>query len=151
MPGAEAVPDQVVRRLIVVGVIFNKRGEILLSKMPPNRGVFPGQWGLPGGGVENGETIEQGLHREIKEELGLDITDLTPVLFKDGTYQKSFADATRKTIYMVFLVYRCRAVHENVVLNPEFSDFAWVPPEKLGSFDLNPETLDTFRRMGIVR
>jgi nucleoside triphosphatase len=139
------------RRLIVVGVIFNRAGEVLLSKMPPNRGVFPGQWGLPGGGVEEGEIIEDALHREIQEELGLEIEILTPVLFKDGTYSKLLKDGSRKTIYMVFLIYRCQAVHENVILDPEFSDFAWVAPDNLSSFDLNLETLDTFRRMGFLK
>ena len=42
------------RRVIVVGLIHNGRGEWLLCKMPAERGVFPGQWGLPGGGIEPG-------------------------------------------------------------------------------------------------
>jgi ADP-ribose pyrophosphatase YjhB (NUDIX family) len=35
-------------RVIAVGVIQNEQGEILLCKKSPRRGVFPGQWGLPG-------------------------------------------------------------------------------------------------------
>jgi nucleoside triphosphatase len=150
MQVTESATTPTLRRLIVVGVIFNRAGNLLLCKMPPGRGVFPGQWGLPGGGVEDGETIEQALHREIREELGLQIEKLTPVLFKDGTYDKAFSDNTRKTIYMVFLVYRCEAIRDEVSLNPEFSDFAWVAPGDLRSFDLNPETQDSFRKMGIL-
>ena len=50
-------------RVIVVSVIRNKKGEILLCKMPENRGVYPGQWALPGGGIEEGEKMEEALHR----------------------------------------------------------------------------------------
>ena len=48
-----SVPEQ---RLIVVGLVWNKEGELLFCKMPPDRGVFPGQWEFPGGGIEAGET-----------------------------------------------------------------------------------------------
>ncbi|MDI5349372.1 NUDIX domain-containing protein, partial [Salmonella enterica subsp. enterica serovar Kentucky] len=40
----------------------------LLCKMADNRGVFPGQWALSGGGVEPGERIEEALRREVREE-----------------------------------------------------------------------------------
>jgi len=46
------------RRLIVVPLIRRADGRYLFIKMPLHRGVFPGQWGLPGGGVEEGERIE---------------------------------------------------------------------------------------------
>ena len=39
-------------RLIVVPVIRDAQGRLLLCKMAGDRGVFPGQWGLPGGGVD---------------------------------------------------------------------------------------------------
>ena len=44
-------------RVIVVGVVQNIAGELLICKMPLGLGVFPGQWGLPGGGIEAGETV----------------------------------------------------------------------------------------------
>ena len=46
-------------RLIVVPVIRNDAGACFLIRMPPNRGAYPGQWGLPGGGVEPGEQKER--------------------------------------------------------------------------------------------
>ena len=60
---------------ILVGapaVIKNSKGEILLGKREKNMWYYPGMWGLPGGLVEFGETIEQGIKRELKEELGVD-------------------------------------------------------------------------------
>ena len=54
-------------RTIVVALIRNRRGEILLCKMPEDRGVYPGQWGLPGGGIEEGETIAVTAVQELVE------------------------------------------------------------------------------------
>lgn len=51
------------RCLIVVPIIRRTDGRYLLIKMSPNRGVFPGQWGLPGGGVEEDERIEDTLRQ----------------------------------------------------------------------------------------
>lgn len=57
------------QRTIVCPLIQNE-GHYLLCKMAADRGVFPGQWALSGGGVEPGERIEEALRREIREELG---------------------------------------------------------------------------------
>lgn len=57
------------QRTIVCPLIQND-GAYLLCKMADDRGVFPGQWALSGGGVEPGERIEEALRREIREELG---------------------------------------------------------------------------------
>lgn len=56
------------QRTIVCPLIQND-GAYLLCKMADDRGVFPGQWALSGGGVESGERIEEALRREIREEL----------------------------------------------------------------------------------
>ena len=105
-----------VMRLIVVGVVQNKAGEILICKMPRNRGVFPGQWGLPGGGIEEGETVETALRRELEEEVGLEVTNIRPLFFTDGVYQKTFPDGSRQEIYMLFLLFSCQAQSEFVRL-----------------------------------
>lgn len=66
-------------RLIVVPIIKDPNGRVLICKMASDRGVFPGQWGLPGGGVEAGERIEEALHREVSEELGVSIQKIKPL------------------------------------------------------------------------
>jgi nucleoside triphosphatase len=135
------------RRVIVVGLIHNRRGEWLLCKMPAQRGVFPGQWGLPGGGIEPGEQAEDALRRELREEVGLEVSDIEPLLFTDGLYTKRFPGGEQRPIYMIFLVYKCRAAGEAVTLNPEFEQSAWVASASLGDYDLNIETVKTFTRL----
>src|SRR6185436_7762309 len=87
-------------RLIVVPVVMDAAGRILLCRMAPDRGVFPGQWALPGGGVEPGERIEEALRREVREELGVEIAAATPLLFKDDVLEKTFSDGTTRPLHM---------------------------------------------------
>jgi len=56
----------------VPAIIKNSRGEILLGKRKSSMLYYPNTWGLPGGLIEFGETIEQAIRRELKEELGTD-------------------------------------------------------------------------------
>lgn len=63
------------------GIVFvSPQGRILLLKRSDQEENFAGHWGLPGGGVEDGETPEQGAAREAREEIGV---DANPAGFKD--------------------------------------------------------------------
>jgi nucleoside triphosphatase len=120
--------------------------------MPPDRGVFPNKWGLPGGGVETGEHMYQALEREVREELGVSLLEAKPLFFKDGLHEKTFPDGTKREIYMVFLLFECRiSSTEPISLNAEFCEYAWVDPVNLASYDLNSATQETFRSLGLIK
>ena len=138
------------RRLIVVPIIRRADGKYLLCKMPPHRGVFPGQWGLPGGGVEDDERIEDALRREVREELQLELATIEPVYFKGDDREKLYADGRRETMYMVFLIYLCTTDGADPVINDELEAFAWVAPNEMASYDLNIATRATMREVGIL-
>lgn len=57
--------------------VFNAQGEVYLQKRPEWKDIQPGKWDTAvGGHIDYGETPEQALRREVREELG--ITDFTP-------------------------------------------------------------------------
>jgi mutator protein MutT len=58
---------------IGVAVIYNDQGQILIDRRLPD-GLLGGFWEFPGGKIEPGETVEQCIQREIKEELGIEIS-----------------------------------------------------------------------------
>lgn len=57
---------------VACGIMCDKTGKILMG-LRSNKGANPYYWEFPGGKCENGETLEECLHREWKEELNLDI------------------------------------------------------------------------------
>jgi mutator protein MutT len=62
----------------VLGIITDQQGKILIGKHPNlSRKPYPCYWDLPGGKVEEGETAEEAIRREIKEELNFEILDCT--------------------------------------------------------------------------
>jgi len=70
---------------IGVAVIWNEQGQILIDKRRPN-GLLGGLWEFPGGKVELGETVPDCIQREIKEELGIEITVGDRLTTIDHTY-----------------------------------------------------------------
>ena len=118
--------------------------------MAPDRGVFPGQWALPGGGVEPGERIEDALRREAREELGIDLLSIVPLFFNDAVLEKTFSDGSKTPLHMVFLVYRCTPASLSIRLNEEFSDLVWAGPSDLPGLLLNPLTRDTLVSAGYL-
>ena len=55
---------------VVVGVIVDEKGRYLMAQRPQGK-VYAGYWEFPGGKVELGESHEQALVRELREELGI--------------------------------------------------------------------------------
>ena len=139
------------QRTIVCPLIQND-GCYLLCKMADDRGVFPGQWALSGGGVEPGERIEEALRREVREELGeqLVLSEITPWTFSDDIRTKTYADGSQEEIYMIYLIFDCVAANREVNINEEFQDFAWVKAEDLGTYDLNIATRNTLTLKGLL-
>ena len=139
------------QRTIVCPLIQNE-GAFLLCKMADDRGVFPGQWALSGGGVEQGEQIEEALRREITEELGdkLRLRAITPWTFRDDIHIKTYADGSKEQIYMIYLIFDCISDNREVCINEEFQDFAWVRPEDLHHYDLNEATRKTLSMKGLL-
>jgi ADP-ribose pyrophosphatase YjhB (NUDIX family) len=93
----------------VAGVIVDDDGRALIVQRRDN-----GHWEPPGGILEHGETIEDGLRREVYEETGLKVE---PVRLT-GIYQNMQR-------HIVALVFRCRAVGGQLVENDEAAAFHW--------------------------
>ena len=86
MPQNPAVSDK--RDTIVdvaVAVLQRADGSVLLARRPKNK-VYAGYWEFPGGKLEPGETPLEALHREIREELSVQITRAHPWITRIFTY-----------------------------------------------------------------
>lgn len=70
---------------VVAGVLLRPNGEFFLSSRPPGK-VYEGYWEFPGGKIEPGETPQQALVRELREELGIGVKTAYPWLVQVFTY-----------------------------------------------------------------
>jgi len=111
--GKQTYPEPTVGALIV-----NPEGKIFLMRSHKWRD----QYCIPGGHIEIGETIEQAVRREIKEETGLDITDLEFLCFQEFIGDASFW----KKRHFIFFDYACRTDSVDVTLNDEAQSYVWV-------------------------
>jgi len=85
---------------ISTGGVLIKDGKVLLVKV--NYGRNKGKWMLPGGVVEDGESLEDAVIREIKEETGLSITPIRIIGIRSGVRQVN--DRAETGIYIVYEV-----------------------------------------------
>jgi len=128
----------------VGGLILNKKGKILLTKrIEP---IFPqwnGKWGIPGGHVEFGESPEETLHRELKEELGVEVR-----VFQDTPFIASRRLILPKVSYHgIFLCYLCRIIKGKLKKkSPEHSDLKWFKSEKIDFKNCIPLTEDFIKQ-----
>ncbi len=77
--------------------MFNKNNEILITKRSDTKEDVPGKWECNGGAIVAGETPIEGLEREIREELGIDL-DRNKIVF-----YKSVIDDNRHNIKDIFI------------------------------------------------
>lgn len=63
---------------VAVGVVVREDGKILLARRPDHLHMG-GRWEFPGGKVENGETVQQALIRELREEVAIEVRELQPL------------------------------------------------------------------------
>jgi len=121
-------PGTRARKLVVAALITNDRSEVLITQRRADQ-ALPLLWEFPGGKIEAGEAPEAALHREIVEELGVDVEvgRIWDVMFH------AYPDYD---VYM--LVYRCRILAGGVPRAVEVADLAWVAPARLSAYAILP-------------
>jgi 8-oxo-dGTP diphosphatase len=117
----------------VVGAVVIRDGKALLLRRQSDD-FLGGLYELPSGVVENGETFQEALRREVREETSLTITQVEREL---GTfdYRSRSGRPTRQVNYVV------RAEGDEIVLS-EHDDHRWIGPSDLNSLNVSTETRD---------
>lgn len=116
--------------LVTGALILNENDEIFLMKSPK----WENKWIVPGGHVENGETMEECVVREVKEETNLDIRDVEFLTVLEG-----IPESFERDVHFIFLNFICRAENQTVKLDDrEGTEYRWVEPEEaVSEIELN--------------
>jgi 8-oxo-dGTP diphosphatase len=126
----EAAPATGKPTLLVAAVaLIDSEGRVLLARRPEGK-PLAGLWEFPGGKVAPGETPEEALIRELREELGIDVSAacLGPFTFASHTYEK---------FHLLMPLYLCRR-WQGQVTAMEGQALAWVRPARLGDYAMPP-------------
>ena len=115
--------------IVVAGALIDADGRVLITKRPIGK-EMAGLWEFPGGKIEEGETPEQALIRELKEELNIETKGscLAPLSFASHQYEK---------FHLLMPLFICRRWWGNI-LALESQEVLWVWPKKLRDFDMPP-------------
>ena len=125
-------------REVVSGYITNSDGDVLIGKRHKDS-YNGGLWEFPGGKLEIGESLADALERELKEELGVEVTDVGPVVH-----------AGQDGIYMISIVHvRIKGTPHNIEGHTEIR---WVTIEDLQRMSVAPQyTLTPVNRAYVIK
>ncbi len=123
--------------LVTAVALVDIDGRVLLGQRSPDKHMG-GMWEFPGGKVHAGETPETALQRELKEELGIDITQscLAPFTFASHYYPNNLS-AENNGFHLLMPLFICR-VWKGTVQGLEGQSLKWVRPNDMGGLEMPP-------------
>jgi 8-oxo-dGTP diphosphatase len=115
--------------LVAACALVDADGRVLLARRPEGK-TMAGLWEFPGGKLHSGETPEAALIRELKEELGIDVSAacLAPFAFASHEYER---------FHLLMPLYLCRR-WKGLPTPRENQTLAWVRPQKLADYPMPP-------------
>ncbi len=115
--------------LVVAVALIDADGRVLIAQRPEGK-QMAGLWEFPGGKVEPGERPEAALIRELREELGIEVSQscLAPFVFASHAYE---------SFHLLMPLYLCRR-WEGTVVAHEHAALKWVRPNQLSDWPMPP-------------
>jgi 8-oxo-dGTP diphosphatase len=136
------------RPMVGVGGVVIEDGRALLIR----RGSEPlrGEWSIPGGTLELGETLEEGVARELREETGLEVRVIELIEVFDRIYLESAsgdgAEKKRPRFHYVIVDYLCERMGGVAVAGSDVTDVTFATEEELGKFGLTETATRILRK-----
>jgi 8-oxo-dGTP diphosphatase len=129
------------RPIVGVGAVIIENGRALLVRRATE--PLKGEWSIPGGVVELGETLRQAAVREAEEETGLEV-EAGGVL---EVVDRIMRDSESKVQYHYVLVdFLCRRISGEARPGADASELRWITPEELDGFPIADSTAAVVRK-----
>ena len=116
----------------VGALVKGPSGKVLIVKTTK----WTGLWGVPGGKVDWGETIQEALKREFHEEVGLELSGLEFAQIQDCVLSPEF----HKPAHFILIDFFAQSSSEIITPNQEIMEWAWVEAEQAFEYPLNSFT-----------
>ena len=115
------------RPYLAVSAAIFRDGRVLIVRRarPPAHGLYT----LPGGGVELGETLEEAVVREVREETALEVAPIALAGYRQAIARDGAGQIER---HFVILPFAARWIAGEVSLNEELAEAHWLKPAELG-------------------
>ncbi len=102
-----------------------------------------GQWSIPGGMLELGEKLREGIAREVREETGLEV-EVFDVL---DVFDSIFPDSEGQTQYHYVLIdFLCRPTGGELCAGSDVSEAKWVTADEAGTLEMKAATVGVIRK-----
>lgn len=127
--------------IVGVAAVILCSGKALIVRRanPP----LQGEWSIPGGALDLGEKLRDGVAREVMEETGLDV-EVGPVL---DVFDSIFPDSAGRTQYHYVLIdYLCHLRSGIPKAASDASELRWATPEELEALGMKQVTIDVIRK-----
>jgi 8-oxo-dGTP diphosphatase len=129
------------RPIVGVGAVIIDADRVVLVRR--SNEPLKGEWSLPGGMLELGETLQQGVAREALEETGLQID----VVELAGVFDRIIPDSSGKPQYHYVLIdYVCKVVGGDLRAGSDVKEVCWAKASELESFRLSSITEKLIRK-----
>lgn len=139
-----SLPDRIAGEIVnkptfnvgLKAVVLNSKNEMLLIQRSAGNTVA-GKWDIPGGRMSFGESLNEALAREVREESGLEVEAIGTVL-SVCTFMRDVS-ASNQIVRITFAV---RAMEGEIMLSDEHQAYEWVPLDRAGEYDLFSPTVE---------
>jgi len=126
--------------IVGVGAVIVKDGRAVIIRRAND--PYKGQWSIPGGRVELGESLAEAVRREMKEETGLEV-HVGPMI---EVFERIVRDEGRVRYHFVIIDYLCTCLGGVLCAGDDADDVRWVTSEELAQYEIRASAVAVIRR-----
>ena len=121
---------------VVVLALIKQNGKFLFTLRHDPSSDYHNKWQIPGGGLEFAESPQETLHREVREELGVEVTNVRLVPFIDTKVRGNWQG--------IFISYVCELKDnaQPIILNEEASEYRWLTIQEIQNVNTLPGCIE---------